>query len=320
MLDDNHLQTPFGILGGVVSYSNYESGEPKDVMLNEKNMILTHAGELVPFYTETPRRKYKSSLSFHKNGLVKSVSLENQQEIETPIGEFPAELVTFYETGELNRFFPLDGKISGFWTEKEERELNIPFSFEFKFGAFTAMLIGICFYKSGDIKSLTLFPDEIITLDAPCGKVDVRTGFSLYESGKLHTLEPSSPSPVDTPIGTVSAFDAQATGINADSCSLCFTEDGKVQSLITSSDRIVAQTPDGKLKIISPLKKTSPLDNESEITIGIAVSFDYEKGTVSITGEDTYTFSVNDCKFSIIKCAARSGCSPQDCAGCSGCH
>ncbi len=320
VLDDNYLQTPFGILGGVISYSCYESGELKDVMLSEKNIILTHAGELVPFYTETPRRKYKSSLTFHENGLVKSVSLENQQEIETPIGEFPAELVTFYDTGELHRFFPLDGKISGFWTEKEEKELNIPFSFEFKFGAFTAMIIGICFYKSGDIKSLTLFPEEVITLDTPCGKINVRTGFSLYESGSIHTIEPAVPALIDTPIGKISAFDTQATGITADSCSLVFSDDGKVKSLVTSSDRIAVQTPDGRLHFFNPIKRTSPLDDETEITVGISVSFDYDTETVTITDEISHTFLINDCGFNIVKGAVKSGCSPQDCAGCPGCH
>lgn len=308
VLENNHLQTPFGILGGVISYSSYESGEPKDVMLGDKNMILTHAGELVPFYTETPRRKYKSSLTFHENGLAKSVSLENQQEIITPIGEFPAELVTFYDTGELHRFFPLDGKISGFWTEKEEKELNIPFSFEFEFGAFTAMLIGICFYKSGDIKSLTLFPEEVIVLSTPCGKINVRTGFSLYQNGRLHTIEPAVPASVDTPIGKISTFDTQATGITADSCSLVFTEDGKVQSLVTSSDRIAVQTHDGKLHFFNPIKRISPLDDETEITIGIAVCFDYNNDTVTITDENSCTFSISECGFNVVKGAVKSGC------------
>lgn len=319
-LDDNHLQTQFGILGGVVSFSCYENGEPKDVMLSEKNMILTHAGELVPFYTETHRRKHKSSVTFHRNGLVKSVSLEQQQEIMTPIGEFPAELVTFYETGELNRFFPLDGKIDGFWTEKDERELNIPFNFELEFGSISAMLVGICFYKSGEIKSLSLFPEEIITLNAPCGEVKVKNGFSLFEDGRLHSLEPAVPVRVDTPIGKINAFDTQAIGITADSCSLAFDESNRISSLITSSDRIAVTMPDGSFKSFSPVKKTSPLDDESEITIGIKVSFNYDEKTVTITEEDEFTFSYDECSFSIVKGFMRSGCNPQDCAGCPGCH
>jgi hypothetical protein len=134
------------------------------------------------------------------------------------------------------------------------------------------MIIGICFYKSGDIKSLTLFPEEVITLDTPCGKINVRTGFSLYESGSIHTIEPAVPALIDTPIGKISAFDTQATGITADSCSLVFSDDGKVKSLVTSSDRIAVQTPDGRLHFFNPIKRTSPLDDETEITVGISVS------------------------------------------------
>ena len=49
MLNQNYIQTPFGILNGVATSSYYSSGNVKDVILNEKNMILTHAGELIPY-------------------------------------------------------------------------------------------------------------------------------------------------------------------------------------------------------------------------------------------------------------------------------
>ena len=97
-LEDGYLTTPFGVLGGVFSYNTYPDGRTvKNVRLKEKNMIVTHAGELVQFYgDETPRSKFKPSLSFYENGLVKSVALERQQEVVTPIGELPAEFISFY--------------------------------------------------------------------------------------------------------------------------------------------------------------------------------------------------------------------------------
>ena len=242
----SYYETSFGVLGAVTSFSCYETGELKGVKLGDKNMVLTHAGELIPFYTETPRRKNKESLTFHKNGLIKAIALEEQQEIMTPIGEFPAELVTFYESGELSRFFPLDGQISGFWSEKDEKELNIPFSFEFEFGAFTASLVGISFYKSGDIKSITLFPGEIININSPAGNLNAKTGFSLYENGGIKNIEPATPSPVKTPIGVLTAFDTQAVGISADDCSLKFDEDGRIISLINISDTIFVQSENGE--------------------------------------------------------------------------
>ncbi|MDR3209611.1 MAG: hypothetical protein LBT36_03175, partial [Oscillospiraceae bacterium] len=128
LLEGKLLQLPVGVFAGVEAVGRYPGGELEGVRLSERNMLVTHAGELIPYYTETARRKLKYSVEFYKSGAVKAVALEDRQELQTPIGEFPAELVTFFETGELKRFFPLDGKISGFWSEEEERALGIPFT------------------------------------------------------------------------------------------------------------------------------------------------------------------------------------------------
>jgi hypothetical protein len=221
-LGNGNLQMSFGILGGVTGYECYETGELQNVRLGERNMLLTHAGELIPAYTETVRRKRKPSLEFYKNGLTRSVCLEEQQEIVTPIGEFPAEFLTFYETGELKRFFPLDGQMSGFWSLEEERELNFPLTFDLGWGEFTTLLGGICLYPSGAIRSVTLFPGETLRLPSPAGELLTGVGFSLHESGALASAEPASPLPVVTPVGNLEAFDPTAAGVNADRSSLRF--------------------------------------------------------------------------------------------------
>ena len=222
LLDDNKIQLPGGVFAGVESYVCYPDGELEGIRLSEKNMLVTHAGELVPAYTETHRRKVKYSVEFFRNGMIKAVSLDEQQEIQTPIGEFPAELVTFFETGELKRFFPLDGKISGLWSEEEEKKLAIPFSFDLSFTKFTAVITSVGFYKDGDIRSITLFPGETIIIQTQYGEISVRGGFSLYESGELESLEPSRQTQIQTPIGVIAAFDPNAVGVNADSNSLAF--------------------------------------------------------------------------------------------------
>jgi hypothetical protein len=228
ILENNMIQLPSGVFAGVDSYVCYPSGELEGVKLSEKNMLVTHVGELIPFYTETHRRKNKFSVEFHKNGMIKAVALNEIQEIETPIGEFPAELVIFYETGELKRFFPLDGKISGMWSEKEEKALTIPLTFEFPFTSFTALINGIAFYKSGEIRSITLYPGERIPISTEYGEIPTRNGFSLYESGKLESLEPAIPFLIQTPNGPHRAFNPNAIGVNADVNSLVFDEEGKI--------------------------------------------------------------------------------------------
>jgi|GEM_PF-178166 hypothetical protein len=337
------LQTPFGIFAGVERVIRYESGEISDIFLGERNVVMTHAGDLVPFYLEeTPRRKYKSSVSFYPSGTVKSVYLEEQQEVETPIGPLPAEFVTFYDTGELKRVFILDGKLSGFWSETDERGLNIPLSFEFTFGSFNAMLVGLCFFRSGAIRSVTLFPGENIELNAGIyGKIPVHYGFSLYESGELQSFEPAEQIMVKTPIGELIAFDASASGVNADSCSFVLDREGRVISVVTSSDKIMVSCPDKPLEIYSPVINFCPessngvgaeedeyidpygIEEDEKIEptlIPLRVDFDYTAGTVTIKGEKENIYNLTSCGFKIMRGGLpQSGCSPDMCASCKSC-
>ncbi|MCL2260583.1 MAG: hypothetical protein FWC15_04410 [Fibromonadales bacterium] len=224
----NMIQLPTGIFAGVESHSCYPSGELEGVKLSEKNMLVTHVGELIPAYTETHRRKNKFSVKFYKSGTIKAIALNEVQEIQTPIGEFPAEAVTFFETGELKRFFPLDGQIGGMWSEEEEKKLAIPLSFDLPFTSFTAIISGVAFYQSGNIRSITLFPGETVQIATKFGNIPTRNGFSLYESGNLESLEPAELTVIKTPTGPINAYDPDAVGINADVNSLVFGEDGDI--------------------------------------------------------------------------------------------
>lgn len=319
LLENKTIQLPSGVFAGVESYSCYPGGELEGMRLSKKNMLVTHVGELIPAYTETHRRKNKCSVEFHKNGMIKAVSLNEQQEIQTPIGEFPAELVTFFATGELKRFFPLDGMISGLWSEEEEKSLAIPFSFELPFAKFTALLSGAGFWRDGNIRSITLFPGETIHITTAYGAISVRNGFSLYESGELESTEPAEPVEIQTPIGGITAFDPNAIGINADSNSLMFDVSGRVSALCTAHSRVAVQTDDGRLLMFSPCEVTNPLDDESMIVEGLKISFDYGAGTVTFTdGKGDTNLAVSDCGFTITEYSGTAhSCSPADCANCS---
>lgn len=307
-LDDHTLQTPFGILGAVRSFEQYATGELKSAILGDENVILTHAGELTPYYTETMRRKFKPSVEFHKNGLVKAVSLEEQQEVSTPIGELPAELITFYKSGELCRVFPLDGKVTGYWTEADEREQNIPLHFDLDFVEFTAMLNAICFYPSGDIKSISLFPGETITIH----DIAVRNGFALYESGSLASIEPAVPTEIQTPIGIINAFDGEAMGIHADENSLCFYEDGSLKSVKTMNDHVLVTRRDGSQKLYKQ-ETIQGLPEEEATLLPLTIHF-HEDG-VSF-GEEEWVYLYEGTKFYMKN--QKGGCMGS-CHGCSGC-
>ncbi|MDR2295828.1 MAG: hypothetical protein LBD95_03435, partial [Clostridiales Family XIII bacterium] len=271
---------PCGTLVGVKSCSRYASGEPEGLRLSKRNKLRTRVGELVPAYTETHRRKPKPSVEFYRSARIKAVALEERQEIRTPLGAFPAERVTFFETGELRRFFPLDGKISGFWSEEEERALAVPLHFDLPVARFDAIIGGACFYRSGRVRSITLFPGERIAVCTAQGEIAVRNGFSLHESGALASLEPAEPTEIKTPIGRIVAFDPDAVGINADSNSLAFDVRGRVTALRTVQNRVAVRTPDGRRRVFSPQEVINPLDGETMIPSGLDIAFDYAANAV----------------------------------------
>jgi hypothetical protein len=318
LLENNMIQLASGALAGVESYSCYPDGELLGVKLAEKNTLATRAGELVPAYTENHRRKNKYSVEFYQRGMIKKIALDAMQEVQTPLGELPAELVMFFETGELKRIFPLDGKIGGMWSEREEKALAIPLSFELPFTAFTAIIGGIAFYQSGVIRSITLFPGETVPIATTYGEIIARNGFSLYESGKLESLEPSVPIVIQTPIGALTAFDPNAMGVNADINSLVFDESGKVISLTTVHNRVAAQMAVERL-LFTPWEVVNPLDGESMITEGLKISFNYGADTVQFTeGEKETTLPLPNSAFTITAHSASTfTCSPADCASCS---
>jgi hypothetical protein len=315
------LQTPYGIFSGITTTEYYPDGKPCGIRLEEQNVIVTHAGELIPVYSDdSARRKYKSSVTFHQNGMVKAVEIEAQQDVMTPIGELPAELITFYETGEVKRVFPLDGRISGFWSEEEERALNIPLRFDFEFASFTAMISGLCFFKNGQIRSLTLFPNETIDVKLSDNEtIKVRNGFSLYKSGALASIEPAAAIPKKTPIGTIFAYDCTACGINADSNSLRLDEQGRIIGLVTSSDRIFVTTKTGESVSLARKEIAGDDDECGSTMIPLTLEFDYEEQIVAITNYPGIPkrFSFDDAFF--IFPDSSSGCTPADCASCTLC-
>ena len=317
-LGNGHIQMPFGILGGVSSLRKGKNGVLQAVSLTENNVIVTHAGDLYAAYTETPRRKHKPSVEFYENGLVKAVALEEQQDVITPIGELPAELVTFYESGELHRVFPVDGLISGFWSEEEEREMNIPLTFDFGFTVFTAMLSSLCFYKSGAIKSVTLYPGEVITVHTPLGPFSVRHGFSLYETGELQSFEPAEPVHIQTPVGKLTAFDTMSVGVSADENSVTLSESGQVIGLKTGANRIMAQAGGGPVCWHKPVQKPHPCSDELAHFQPLELLFDEDSVTITDDAPHIYPLKTSHFTVSVFHDGSM-GCSPADCAGCSLC-
>lgn len=306
------LQTKYGCFSGCIDPEYYEDGSIKNCKFTEKNEISLRCGTLIPQYGEAEvRKKQIKSIGFYQSGAVQRIALEKQTEILTPIGEFPVELLTFYEDGSIKRIFPLNGKISAYWSETDEGKLAFPMRFELDCGEFSAKIISVHFYPSGEIQSITLFPGEVIILRTPAGKVSVRTGFSLYEGGALKSVEPAFPVSVSTKIGKLAAFDCSSMGIHADKNSLKFSETGEITGVTISSEKIIVQSEGIPLTSVAPIVKPNPLDENEFLTIPLTVRL--EGGTVYLSGDKEYAFPLETSAFTVIQnqntvCTSCLGC------------
>ena len=307
------LNTRYGTLTGCIHPEYYEDGAIESCSFSERNELSLSCGTLVPQYggADQVRRKYVKSADFYRSGALRRLALEEQTEVETPIGDFPAELLTFYEDGAVRRVFPLNGKISGYWSEQDEAGLLFPFRFEFYFGGFSAKIVSVHFYPGGGIRSVTLFPGEEIALNTPAGEIPVRTGFSLYESGALESVEPARPTPVLTPIGRITAFDVGAVGVHADSNSLRFSENGAVAGIVTSNEKIIVQSESMPLTSVSPVVKPGLSDEEEGFIIPVTIRF--EDGSVILSNGGTIVRAPNTSAFTVIQSRSAA------CSSCSGC-
>ncbi len=305
-------------LKGITDSYCYEDGRLKDCILNEENVIQTRYGELIPKYgNEEVRRKYNHSISFYKSGAVKSISMEKQTDISTCLGIFPAELVTFYESGALKRLFPLNGKISGYWTETDEEQLCEVFQFRFPFGNFKAKIISLCFYENGNLKALTLWPGETVILKNKLDLYPVRIGFSLYEDGSLKSIEPAYEITLATPAGNINAFDKNALGITGESNSLCFKKNGTIHSLITSSSKIAVFDKDGAIDILEPVLKPDPLEENKFMIVPLKITF--EGHHVKFEGDSSKVYDLYTSRFSVVNNSMPEAAQDFSCGNCSTC-
>jgi len=321
------METNYGPLRGVTNFDFYPDGQMKSCMLCEENTIHTEVGCLVPQYGDDEfgerQKKHRSALSFHPNGRIKSAALQAPSPILTALGSFDAELVTFYEDGAVNRLFPLNGLVNGFWTENQERALAGKLEFTLPIGKFRAKVIGIHFYPGGALKSLTLWPGETIRIQTPIGEMDIRAGFSLYENGSVKSVEPALPTAIDTPLGTITAFDPDVIGMHADQNSVRFSPSGELVSLKSIATGITATGPDGAQTRLEPLTLESLLD-ASDTRI-VALKIDFRENEIDFTALQTTTFDRHTHHFATFPVAVRltSGCggctdAAEGCGNCDG--
>ena len=315
------LETKYGSMAGVSKFDTYADGEPRDCVLVKENKLETPYGILTPQYSEKDmyerQKKDRSSVKFYKNGNNKSIALESQTIIQTPCGDYKAELLNFYEDGSLKRFFPLNGKITGYWTEEDEGALAEEMTLPTKKGRFTGKIMSVLFYPSGEIRSVTLWPGERVVLETPIGSVMIRNGFSLYESGELKSVEPFGHTKVETQIGELMAYDPEAMGIHADANSLVFSETDKVIALTTSLSGVLVTSEMGLTKRYEAREVESYVDETETILLPLKVFFE-EDGVILDNGEEEkLDFATNDFLIYRSDLVPKGGGCSSGCASCS---
>lgn len=269
------IQTKYGIIQKISQVFFYEDGiTPHDILCETENVLHTRYGNLIPrYHDEEGRRKTTKCLSFHADGTLASIDLQEQTAIATPIGMIYAELLTFYPDGSLHRLFPRNGNISGFWSEQEEQNLIEPVSIPVASGNLSIKADSIIFSPHHTLQGIAFCSGEVVMLHTPLGAIRVRHGFRLYDTGAVQSLEPAEETPVRTPLGTLHAYDAAALGIYADHQSLVFDRTGKIRALITSTDLIHIQNEEKGEQIFAPYYRTNQLTEEGLEVIPLRIQF-----------------------------------------------
>jgi len=304
--------TKYGTLKGISLYTVHANGMLQDCAFVEEIELQTTYGILIPKYAYDFRTKNHYAVSFYSDGSLRRISLNQPTEILTSLGPISAELITFYENGNIKRIFPLNGQLSAFWEESDEYQLATELAIKLNFGEINSKIIALSFYENGDLKDLTFWPNEKIKLNTPLVRINVRIGVSLYQDGSLKSLEPAFPTKINTPIGALLAYDKNANGISGDFNSLNFTKEGTLMSLITSGNSIKVVLPSGDSVIYTPSQE---IDEDGIEICFHPLQLEFEEDSVTFNHMDTYPIASSKFLISTYTVTAISGC--DDCESCN---
>ena len=281
--------TKYGELKHISEYSLYPDDTLKECMLLEESKLNTDFGVLIPQYEYgDDRRKYVYSISFYQDGTMRRIALHDKTIIKTPVGEMSAELLTFYKSGKIKRVFPLNGRISAYWSEQDEYKLATEDTLNLLIGEIKGKIIAYSFYEDGTLKDITTWPGEKLHIETPIGAVEGRIGIALYEDGSLKSFEPRMPIKIKTPIGEIEAYDVNANGMNGDKNSLEFYVDGNIKEVTTCSMKISLISHDGEVfEVFEPVQEWDE-DNVEISFSGLKISFKNNK----IMFNDFFEYSI----------------------------
>lgn len=282
--------TPFGAIDALPDTEFFPDGSVRSCIAARACPLITPLGMLVPQFTaNTLRKRQLPAISFHPNGMIRNLPLEEQILVCTPAGVLPAEQVSFYESGALKRIFPLNGTLSGYWAQEDEARLATPLTVDTPFGPVETLAISLYFSPSGALRSLTLWPGTTLEVPTPLGGITARVGVSFFDSGVLRSLEPAEPVSVATPVGELLAYDPDAIGICGDNNSLRFRENGFLCGLTSTAHAFDVVLENGRVRRLAPPLRRHPCDGERMEAGPLCLEF--RPGVVGISSADLARFS-----------------------------
>lgn len=275
---DQELQLP----ASIAQRENYPEGMLRSCVPLEPFTTRYGKAELVAQHLEEPpRRPSVAALEFHTNGALMGLTLQEPITLDTPVGLVQAERLTFHSDGTLRRVFTTAGKPSATWTEDDEKAKSPKAVFQLPSGPIEAQLIGLCFYPSGKLRSVTLWPGEVVGVSTPLGRLPARIGIAFHESGALKSFEPARPAPIPTPLGAITAFHALAVGIHGDCGSVEFSMDGQIAALRTDDCRLTVSDREGNVVAVHTVREIpSRCEEEATERVPMVIAFDADHFTV----------------------------------------
>lgn len=293
------LKTEYGTITDYQNLERYDSGNPASLIFTEAFEIKTPVGNIIPQYSvDDHGRRVLKPVNFYDNGKLKKAPLQEAADIETQYGIISAELVMFYDDGALKKLFPLNGKLSGYWGEKDEFALAKDLELTLPCGTIKAKPINLTFYKNGNIKSITLWPQETAEIQTPLGTMPVHVGISFYEDGSVKSVEPAEPYTVETKIGPISAYDNDPEGIMGDINSLQFNNRGDVTALSTTENAVILKNAAGGQIKYAPSEKESLCSENVSVTIPLQIEFTSE--AIRFNHSDAEEYNLSECSAEVI--------------------
>ena len=186
------------------------------------------------------RKKYRTPVEYHLNGNVKSIYLQEAEDVDLPSGRFQAELMTFYEDGNIKRLFPLYGQLSSYWGVEDEIRNAPEYTFKVNDQEISLRPQCIYFYPSGEIRSITLWPTDTVTVQTSKGPVTSKLGVELYEDTKIRSIEPAFGTIFETEYGEAKPFMVRKHMLHAEDASARFDQDGRLISFATLQTKVEA--------------------------------------------------------------------------------